>query len=119
MFKHPALSDKITHPYEVENKDHPVQNLWGQRVTSLIPNGPDLFISTSSKGVDKWLPETFPFLAPEKWKSYGKVYRAAHQQTGELVAFKVMPIDDGGAQRGGAGAVHVGLPRRRDDVRDV
>ena len=53
-----------------------MHNLWGQRVTSLIPNGPDLFISTSSKGVDKWMPETFPFLAPEKWKSYGKVYRA-------------------------------------------
>ena len=75
MFDHPALSDKISHPYEVENKDHPVQNLWGQRVTSLIPNGPDLFLSTSSKGVDKWKPQEFPFLAPEKWKSYGKVYR--------------------------------------------
>jgi hypothetical protein len=76
MFDHPALSDKITHPYEVENKDNPVVNLWGQRVTSLIPSGPDLFISTSSKGVDKWLPKSFPFLAPEKWKSYGKIYRA-------------------------------------------
>jgi len=76
MFKHPALTDKITHPYEVENRKHPVANLWGQRVTSLIPNGPDLFISTSSKGVDKWKPEAFPFLAPEKWKSYGKIYRA-------------------------------------------
>ena len=75
MFEQPALSDKITHPYEVENKDHPVNNLWGQRVTSLIPNGPDLFVSTSSKGVDKWKPEAFPFLAPEKWKAYGKVYR--------------------------------------------
>ena len=49
--------------------------MWSQRVTSLIPNGPDLFISTSSKGVDKWKSEVFPFLAPEKWKSYGKVYR--------------------------------------------
>ena len=75
MFKHPALTDKITHPYEVENRKHPVANLWGQRVTSLIPNGPDLFLSTSSKGVDKWKPQEFPFLAPEKWKSYGKVYR--------------------------------------------
>ena len=75
MFDHPALSDKITHPYEVENKNHPVQNLWGQRVTSLIPSGPDLFVSTSSKGVDKWEPKKFPFLAPKKWKSYGKIYR--------------------------------------------
>jgi hypothetical protein len=75
MFDQPELSDKITHPYEVENKDHPVNNLWGQRVTSLIPNGPDLFISTSSKGGDKWMPKAFPFLAPDKWKSYGKVCR--------------------------------------------
>ena len=75
MFDHPALTDKITHPYEVENKDHPVLNLWGQRVTSLVANGADLFVSTSSKGVDKWNPEAFPFLAPEKWKSYGKIYR--------------------------------------------
>ena len=26
--------------------------------------------------MDKWKPKEFPFLAPEKWKSYGKVYRA-------------------------------------------
>ena len=76
MFQEPALSDKITHPYEVENQNHPVLNLWGQRITSLIPNGSDLFISTSSKGVDRWDPKRFPFLAPEKWKAYGKIYRA-------------------------------------------
>ena len=75
MFDHPSLSDKITHPYEVENQNHPVANLWGQRVTSLVPSGPDLFISTSCKGPEEWKPEKFPFLAPEKWKSYGKVYR--------------------------------------------
>jgi hypothetical protein len=75
MFDHPTLTDKITHPYEVENKEHPVLNLWGQRITSLVTNGPDLFVSTSSKGVAKWKPEAFPFLAPEKWKSYGKIYR--------------------------------------------
>ena len=75
MFDHPALTDKITHPYEVENKEHPVLNLWGQRITSLVTNGPDLFVSTSSKGVAKWKPEAFPFLAPEKWQSYGKIYR--------------------------------------------
>tara|TARA_B100000029_G_scaffold416737_1_gene421115 strand:- start:940 stop:2487 length:1548 start_codon:yes stop_codon:yes gene_type:complete len=76
MFDHPELTNVVTHPYEAENrKIHPVANLWGQRVTSLVPNGPDLFLSTSSKGVDKWLPEKFPFLLPEKWKSYGKVYK--------------------------------------------
>jgi hypothetical protein len=75
MFEQPALSDKFVHPYEVENQKNPVHNMWGQRVTSLIPSGPNLFISTSSKGVSEWQPEKFPFLAPDKWKSYGKVYR--------------------------------------------
>lgn len=76
MFDHPALSDKITHPYDVENKDNSPRNMWGQRVTSLIANGPDLFISTSAKSPYEWAPKKYPFLAPEKWKSYGKVYRA-------------------------------------------
>ena len=76
MFEHPVLSDQITHPYDVENRDNAPQNLWGQRVTSLVANGPDLFISTSAKSPFEWKPKTYPFLAPEKWKSYGKVYRA-------------------------------------------
>jgi hypothetical protein len=75
MFAHPALSTDIVHPYDVENRDNSPQNLWGQRVTSLIPNGPDLFISTSAKAPHEWAPEQYPFLAPDRWKSYGKVYR--------------------------------------------
>lgn len=75
MFDHPAISDEIVHPYDVENHDHSPRNFWGQRVTSLVPNGPDLFVGTSSKSPSTWDPETFPFLAPEKWKSYGTVYR--------------------------------------------
>ena len=54
---------------------HAVGNLWGQRVTSLISNGPDLFISTSAKSPFDWNAKAFPFLAPDKWKAYGKVYR--------------------------------------------
>lgn len=76
MFDHPALSDQITHPYDIENHDNSPRNLWGQRVTSLISSGPDLFISTSAKAPHEWQPKSYPFLAPEKWKSYGKVYRA-------------------------------------------
>ena len=49
MFDHPALSSKITHPYDVENQNNSPRNMWGQRVTSLVPSGPDLFISTSAK----------------------------------------------------------------------
>jgi hypothetical protein len=84
MFDHPALSDEITHPYDVENRNHAVGNLWGQRVTSLIPNGPDLFIATSAKSPFDWDAKAFPFLAPDKWKSYGKVYRTT--MAGHLAA---------------------------------
>ena len=76
MFKHPALSDKIVHPYDVENSNDSPRNRWGQRVTSLVPSGPDLYISTSAKTPYEWDAVKFPFLMPEKWKSYGKVYRA-------------------------------------------
>jgi hypothetical protein len=75
MFDHPPLSDQITHPYDVENRGYAVGNQWGQRVTSLVTGGPDLFVSTSAKSPCEWNAEQFPFLAPEKWKSYGTVYR--------------------------------------------
>jgi hypothetical protein len=75
MFKHPEPSDKIVHPYDVENKNYDVKNLWGQRVTSLVTSGADLFVSTSAKSPVAWEPEQFPFLAPDKWKSYGAVHR--------------------------------------------
>jgi hypothetical protein len=75
MFAHPELSAAITHPYDVENKGNAVSNQWGQRVTSLVTNGPDLFVSTSAKDPCVWEPEKNPFLAPDNWKSYGAVYR--------------------------------------------
>ena len=75
MFDHPALSTEITHPYDVESSGADVGNLWGQRVTSLVPSGSSLFVSTSAKSPCEWNPEKFPFLAPSKWKSYGAVYK--------------------------------------------
>ena len=75
MFKHPELSAKITHPYDFENANGTPRNRWGQRVTSLVPSGPDLFIATSAKAPYYWEPGTYPFLSPDKWKDYGKVYR--------------------------------------------
>ena len=75
MFEHPHLSDEVIHPYDVENRGNPVGNLWGQRITSLVTNGPDLVVSTSAKAPCEWDATQFPFLAPEKWKSYGAVYR--------------------------------------------
>jgi hypothetical protein len=76
VFDHPNLSNKITHPYDIENAGNDVGNRWGQRVTSLVCSGPDLFISTSAKSPYKWDAKAAPWLAPDKWKSYGKVYRA-------------------------------------------
>jgi len=75
MFDHPQLSDQIIHPYDVENRGNEVSNLWGQRVTSLVTSGPDLFVATSAKYPCEWVAGKFPFLAPDKWKSYGTVYR--------------------------------------------
>ncbi|MDG1895844.1 MAG: hypothetical protein P8J37_13135 [Fuerstiella sp.] len=75
MFDHPELSDRITHPYDFENKNGDVGNQWGQRVTSLVPGGANLFVSTSAKWPAEWAPQEFPFLAPDKWKSYGSVYK--------------------------------------------
>ncbi len=75
MFDHPQPSAKITHPYDVENADNQPGNQWGQRVTSLVTHGSDLFVATSAKSPVDWTPEMAPWLAPEKWKSYGKIYR--------------------------------------------
>ena len=76
MFTHPELSSEITHPYDVENRNNEPWNMWGQRVTSLVPSGADLFITTSAKSPYEWKPDKYSFLTPDKWKSYGKVYRA-------------------------------------------
>lgn len=75
MFDHPPTSAAVVHPYDVENRGHPVPNQWGQRVASLVTSGDSLFVSTSAKDPCVWNPEQNPFLAPEKWKSFGAVYR--------------------------------------------
>ena len=75
MFQHPELSDDIVHPYDLENRGNEVSNLWGQRVTSLVTSGDGLFVSTSAKYPCEWQPDRYPFLAKDKWKSYGSVSR--------------------------------------------
>jgi hypothetical protein len=75
MFSHPEVTDQTIHPYDKENQGSQVGNQWGQRVTSLVTQGADLFVSTSAKSACEWNPEQYPFLAPDKWKSYGTVYR--------------------------------------------
>ena len=48
--------------------------MWGQRVTSLVPIGDSLMISTSPKGPCRWEPR-FDFVGNDKWKEYGAVIR--------------------------------------------
>lgn len=77
MFDHPKISSEFRHPYEAQMQalGEKVWNLWGQRITSLVPMGDSLYIGTSSKGSAAWDPK-FDFLAAgEKWRDYGKVYR--------------------------------------------
>ncbi len=88
MFDHPDLSARITHPYDIENKENEVGNLWGQRITSLVTSGSDLFVSTSAKAPCQWDPDRFPFLAGNKWKAYGAVYQLT--MPGHLGAFNCL-----------------------------
>ena len=75
MFTHPPLTDETTHPYENECIEHElVTNQWGQRVTSLVPLGDSLIVSTSAKWPCKWEPR-FDFLGGDRWKEYGSVIR--------------------------------------------
>ncbi|MFT4590439.1 MAG: hypothetical protein ACI8QF_004570 [Limisphaerales bacterium] len=76
LFDHPELTDKTRHPYEAEAKRMGLsaQNAWGQRVTSMVPFGDSLYISTSSKTAMKLDPKP-DFLLPDKWKDFGAVYR--------------------------------------------
>ncbi|MEO2032895.1 MAG: hypothetical protein ABGZ35_12485 [Planctomycetaceae bacterium] len=75
MFTHPESTAKTQHPYETEAKDLGlVLNHWGQRVTSMIPHGDSLFMSTSAKGTVPWKDE-YTFLTDEQRREYGAVLR--------------------------------------------
>jgi uncharacterized lipoprotein YddW (UPF0748 family) len=75
MFTHPAPDDKYIHPYEAETKKvDQIANLWGQRVTGLLPVGPDMIVTTSSKTGTPWEPR-FEFLSAEQQADYGATYR--------------------------------------------
>ncbi len=75
MFTHPRATDETVHPYERECAALGiVANLWGQRVTSLVVDGPSLFVSTSAKSPTAWEPR-FDFLTDDLWKEYGAVHR--------------------------------------------
>ena len=75
MLSHPPITAETTHPYENEcTALGIVSNQWGQRVTSLVPNGSSLMLSTSAKSPTEWKPE-YDFVGDDKWKEYGAVIR--------------------------------------------
>jgi uncharacterized lipoprotein YddW (UPF0748 family) len=75
MFSEPSPSADITHPYDNETKAvNRVANVWGQRVTGLVPFGDSLFVSTSSKTGFEYDPK-YEFLGDGKWKEYGKIHQ--------------------------------------------
>ncbi len=75
MFSHPETTAEFQHPYETEaGTQGLVLNHWGQRVTSMIPQGDSLYLSTSSKGTVPWKDE-YTFLNDEQRREYGSVLR--------------------------------------------
>ena len=75
MFSHPPVTDETTHPYERECAALGiVANQWGQRITSLVPMGSSLMISTSAKSPTEWEP-AFDFVGEGRWLEYGTVHR--------------------------------------------
>ena len=75
MFTHPPLTDQTIHPYERECQAMGiVANLWGQRVTSMVPLQDSLLVATSAKTPIPWDPK-FDFVRDNTWKEYGTVTR--------------------------------------------
>lgn len=72
-FSHPEPTDAEQHPYQRETTAvDPVINLWGQRVTSLVPLGGSLFVGTSAKS-SRPFDAKFSFLSHAQWQEYGSV----------------------------------------------
>jgi len=75
MFARPETTAATVHPYEAETAARDaVANLWGQRVTSLVPLGDSLYIATSAKGSRPWDP-SIDFLDEAAREEYGRVHR--------------------------------------------
>lgn len=76
VFTHPPLDPTRTAPYDKEmaQKGIGVTNLWGQRVTSLIPYNGLLVIGTANKNGTLY-DESFDFLTVEQASEYGAVHQ--------------------------------------------
>lgn len=76
LFRRPALEPAINAPYEQEMTalGEKVNNLWGQRITTLLPLGTGLIASTANKN-GATCEERLTFLGPDQGSEYGTVYR--------------------------------------------
>ena len=76
LFKHPAMHPEVQAPYEQEMNQlgEKIYNLWGQRVTALIPHREGLLASTSNKNGAPSEPR-LTFLKGGRDREYGEVYR--------------------------------------------
>ncbi|MFT5468548.1 MAG: hypothetical protein ACI8UO_003658 [Verrucomicrobiales bacterium] len=77
MFSQPELTDEVVHPWENETAaadPDGSRNAWGHRLTSAVPFGDSLYISTSAKTAAAFDPK-FEFLTPEVRNEYGAVHR--------------------------------------------
>lgn len=75
LFTHPEVHADPIHPYQAEAEEQGiVLNQWGQRVTSMVPLGDSLLISTSTKA--PFEPDPAPaFMTAEQLAEYGTVWR--------------------------------------------
>lgn len=75
MFTHPEPTTETVHPYEAEtDRFNLVRNHWGQRITSLVPQGDSLLVATSSKGTERW-DDRYDFLTETQRREYGAVLK--------------------------------------------
>lgn len=85
LFTHPEIRPEVTAPYEAEMTalGEKVNNLWGQRITSLVPLTRRLIISTANKNGAPYEPR-LEFLSDDRWREYGAVhemYLRGHNST--------------------------------------
>jgi len=109
MFQHPAITDKMVHPWDDKlaeyNQTHEkplVGNSWGQRVTGLNPMGDGLYISVSAKGCLRRDMRLEFLHDDEVWNEYRVVYRmrkpgcvvAAIQWSGKPTTLQFIVTDE-------------------------
>lgn len=121
LFQHPSVEPKTTAPYEAEMTQlgEKINNLWGQRVTALVPFREGLLASTSNKnGAPN--EDRLSFLSGGRWQDYGVVHRlylpghlsAATTWTGKPTTFEVIITpDEVSIMQDARKVVTVALPR--------